>query len=111
MTTLLIILHVLVSLALIVIVLLQAGKGASIGASFGSGGAGAVFGPTGPSGIMGKVTAGVAIVFMLTSLSLAIIYSSPGAGSVMPATVEVPTAEQPAAEVPAAEQPAPAPQQ
>ena len=47
MTDFLIILHVLVSIALIIIVLLQAGKGAEIGASFGSGSSQTVFGATG----------------------------------------------------------------
>jgi len=101
MYTFLIIVHVVVSVAMIAIVLLQAGKGASIGASFGAGASGAQFGPTGPAGIMGRVTAVTAAIFMLTSLTLAVISGSPSNDSIMPATMDVP-ASQPAS------QPAPA---
>ena len=69
MYTLLIILHVLVCLVLITIVLLQAGKGANMGAAFG-GSSQTVFGSSGAGTFLGKLTAGVAIVFMLTSLVL-----------------------------------------
>ena len=69
--------HILVSLFLIGTVLLQSGKGASIGASFG-GGNQPMYGSSQGS-FMGKLTAGVAIVFMLTSLTLA--YFSAGASS------------------------------
>jgi preprotein translocase subunit SecG len=69
MYTLLIILHVLVCLVLITIVLLQAGKGANMGAAFG-GSSQTVFGSSGAGTFLGKLTAGVAIVFMLTSLIL-----------------------------------------
>ena len=69
MYTLLIILHVLVCFVLILIVLLQAGKGANMGAAFG-GSSQTVFGSSGAGTFLGKMTAGVAIVFMLTSLAL-----------------------------------------
>jgi preprotein translocase subunit SecG len=88
MTTLLLILHVFVCLALIAIVLIQGGKGADIGAVFGAGGSQTVFGASGGQSFMGKLTSGVAIVFMLTSLLLAYFYASPGASSIMPQTVE-----------------------
>lgn len=87
MSSLLIILHVLVCLALIAIVLLQGGKGAQVGASFGAGSSQTVFGATGGQSFMGKLTAGAAIIFMLTSLTLAYFYGQPGSGSVMPASV------------------------
>ena len=64
--TFLIILHVLVCIILILIVLLQAGKGANMGAAFG-GSSQTVFGSSGAGTFLGKLTAGVAIVFMLTS--------------------------------------------
>ena len=69
MYTVLIILHILVSFVLILIVLLQAGKGANMGAAFG-GSSQTVFGSSGAGTFLGKLTAGVAIVFMLTSLML-----------------------------------------
>ncbi|HOG18591.1 MAG: Protein-export membrane protein SecG [Syntrophaceae bacterium PtaU1.Bin231] len=61
--------HVVVCIILILVVLLQAGKGASMGAAFG-GSSQTIFGSTGPGTFLGKMTAGVAIVFMLTSLML-----------------------------------------
>ncbi|MCF6267877.1 MAG: preprotein translocase subunit SecG [Desulfuromusa sp.] len=89
MTSFLIGLHIVVSIALIVIVLLQMGKGAQAGASFGAGGSQAMFGSTGGN-FMSKVTVAAAVIFMLTSLSLAYFYSSPGAKTMMPSSVEVP---------------------
>ena len=70
MVTLTVIIHVAVSLALIFIVLLQHGKGAGLGASFG-GSSQTVFGSTGAAPFLAKLTAVVALVFMLTSLGLA----------------------------------------
>jgi preprotein translocase subunit SecG len=98
MTTFLIILHILVCLALIAIVLLQGGKGAEMGASFGAGGSNTVFGAAGGQSFMGKLTAAAAIIFMLTSLILAYFYGQPGSSSIMPATVatEAPAVSQPA---------------
>jgi preprotein translocase subunit SecG len=95
MTTFLIILHVLVCIALIIIVLLQAGKGAEIGASFGAGSSQTVFGAGGGRSFMTKLTASAAIVFMLTSLTLTYYYGRPGVTSVMPATVVPPAPDSP----------------
>ena len=107
MTVLLIALHIIVSVALIVIVLLQMGKGAQAGASFGAGGSQAMFGST-AGNFMSKVTAAAAIIFMLTSLSLAYFYGSPDSQTVMPGTVSAPAA---APQSPApAQTPAPAPE-
>jgi preprotein translocase subunit SecG len=69
MTTIIIIVHVLVCLALICIVLLQHGKGAGIGAAFG-GSSQTVFGSAGAAPFLAKLTAAAAILFMLTSLGL-----------------------------------------
>ena len=69
MYTLLVVLHVVVSLVLILIVLLQAGEGANMGAAFG-GSSQTVFGSSGASTFLGKLTAGIAILFMITSLLL-----------------------------------------
>lgn len=104
MSTLLILLHITVSIALIVIVLLQMGKGAEAGASFGAGSSNTMFGSTGGS-FMGKVTAAAAVIFMLTSLTLAYFYSSPASKTVMPSTVNVPAAQAPEAAIPAPAEP------
>ena len=74
MTVLILIIHVIVSLALILIVLLQTGKGAEMGAAFG-GSNQTVFGSQGATTFLSKITTGAAIFFMLTSLSLAYLAS------------------------------------
>jgi preprotein translocase subunit SecG len=71
MSTLLIIIHTIVSIALILIILLQTGKGADMGAAFGGGASQTLFGSTGSSTFLGKLTTVAAVVFMLTSLGLA----------------------------------------
>ena len=69
MTTIIVIIHIIVCLALIMIVLLQHGKGAGIGAAFG-GSSQTVFGSTGAAPFLAKLTAAAAILFMVTSLGL-----------------------------------------
>jgi len=76
-------LHVFVSIAMIGIVLLQSGKGAEMGASFGAGGSQTVFGASGGNTFMNKLTTGTAIIFMLTSLTLAHLSSSANSSSIM----------------------------
>ena len=103
-------LHVLVSLAIIAIVLLQAGKGADIGSAFGGTGSQAVFGSMGTPTILGKITTTVAVIFMLTSFTLAYFSSRPSSVVREPApapTAPAPTA--PAAPAPMATPGAPAP--
>ncbi|APG26827.1 preprotein translocase subunit SecG [Syntrophotalea acetylenivorans] len=87
MTTLLLIVHIVVCFALVLIVLLQGGKGADIGATFGAGSSQTVFGATGGQSFMGKLTTGAAVIFMLTSLLLAYYYAKPGADSIMPESI------------------------
>lgn len=82
MTTLLIAVHVLVCFFLIVIVLLQHGKGADVGASFG-GSNQSLFGSEGPVPLLNKITTAAAIVFMGTSITLAYIAANSTSGSVM----------------------------
>ncbi len=65
------VLHVIVCIFLIAVVLLQRGKGAQIGAVFGGGGGATMFGGRGAGNFLTKLTTGAAVVFMLTSLSLA----------------------------------------
>ena len=75
MLTAISLLHVLVAIALVLIVLLQTGRGSEIGAAFGSGASQTLFGSSGTSGFMTRLTTIVVIVFMLTSLVLALMYS------------------------------------
>ena len=82
MVTLLIVIHVIVCLFLIVIVLLQHGKGADIGATFG-GSSQTLFGTEGPLPLLNKITTFAAVVFMLTSVALAYFSSHISTGSVM----------------------------
>ena len=109
MTTLLIIIHVLVCIFLIAIVLLQHGKGADIGATFG-GSSQSLFGSEGPVPLLNKITTLAAIVFMGTSISLAYISSNRSTGTVMS---EVKVQEAPVQETqpPAAPLTVPAPEQ
>ena len=72
MYTLLIVIHVLICFLMVGAILLQSGKGAEIGASFG-GSSQTVFGSRGPANFLSKFTVVVAAVFMLTSLSLAML--------------------------------------
>jgi preprotein translocase subunit SecG len=71
MSLLLIIIHVIVCIALIMIVLLQTGKGSDMGAAFGGGSSQTLFGSTGASTFLTKATTAAAIIFMITSLGLA----------------------------------------
>ena len=71
MVTFITILHVIACIFLILVVLLQAGKGGGMGVAFGSGTSAAVFGGRGAGSFLEKLTAGTAIVFMLTSMTLA----------------------------------------
>ncbi|MCK5340623.1 MAG: preprotein translocase subunit SecG [Desulfobulbaceae bacterium] len=88
MTTLLVTVHIIVCLFLIVIVLLQHGKGADMGATFG-GSSQTIFGTEGPLPLLNKVTTFAAILFMVTSLVLAYRSAHLTRGSVMQA-VEAP---------------------
>lgn len=106
MTTILIVLHVLVSLFLIGIVLLQHGKGADIGATFG-GSNQSLFGTEGPLPLLNKITTLAAIIFMGTSVSLAYLSANKSTGSVMS---NLPAQEQQAPAAPQAPQPAQATQ-
>ena len=71
MSILIVVIHVIVCIALIMIVLLQTGKGSDMGAAFGGGASQTLFGTTGASTFLSKATTSAAIVFMLTSLALA----------------------------------------
>ena len=94
---LILVVHVLTALGIIGLVLLQHGKGADMGAAFGSGASGSLFGATGSANFLSRTTAVLAAIFFLTSLGLAYIATHrPKAGGGVMDTVK----EQPAAPVP-----------
>jgi len=82
MENLILAIHYFVCSFLIVVILLQAGKGADIGAVFG-GGSGTVFGSRGAATFLGKLTTVMAIVFLLTSISLAYISRNKSESSIL----------------------------
>jgi len=69
--------HVISAVALIVLVLVQHGKGADMGAAFGTGSAGSLFGSSGSANFLSRSTAIAATIFFMTSLGLTYIYSQP----------------------------------
>ncbi|WP_295687621.1 preprotein translocase subunit SecG [uncultured Nevskia sp.] len=81
MYTILVVLHVLVSIALIGLVLIQHGKGADAGAAFGSGASGTVFGSRGSANFLTRITAWLAGAFFLLSLALAYVVHGKSASS------------------------------
>jgi preprotein translocase subunit SecG len=82
MVTILVIVHVLICVGLVIGILLQSGKGADLGAAFG-GSSQTLFGSAGAVPFLNKLTTGVAIAFMITSLSLAFLASKTTKSSVM----------------------------
>ena len=90
MFSLVLTIHILVALAIIGLVLVQHGKGADMGAAFGSGASGSLFGASGSANFLSRTTAILAVVFFVTSLSLAYIASSKPktSGSVMQDAVQ-----------------------
>ena len=91
MIVLLVIIHVIVSLFLILVVLVQQGKGADLAGAFGGGGSQTAFGARGATTLLHKLTTGFFVAFVLTSLSLAVLQARPR-GSVMSETTAAPTA-------------------
>src|SRR5512140_640247 len=99
--TLILTVHVLVALGIIFLVLLQHGKGADMGAAFGGGSSGSLFGATGSANFLSRTTAALAVVFFITSLGLGYIatHKPKVGGSVMqdagspPATTVAPATD------------------
>jgi preprotein translocase subunit SecG len=105
--TIVLVVHVLAALGVIGLVLLQHGKGADVGAAFGGGASGSLFGATGSANFLSRTTAILAVVFFISSLGLAYLANTKprtAAGSVMDA------GSQPAAGAPAAATDTPKPQ-
>lgn len=80
MQTTVLIIHTLIALGIIILVLLQRGKGAEAGAAFGAGASGTVFGSRGSTSFFSRTTAVLATAFFATSLSLAYISSQTSGG-------------------------------
>ncbi|PJD94579.1 MAG: preprotein translocase subunit SecG [Legionella sp.] len=76
MYQLILMIHVLVAITLIGLVLIQHGKGADVGAAFGSGASNTVFGSQGTGSFLFKLTGGLALTFFVTSLALSYIIST-----------------------------------
>jgi len=92
--SILLVVQVLLSISLIVLILMQHGKGADAGAAFGSGASATVFGARGSGNFMTKATAAIAILFFITCLALAYLSSNRSApqsvtGSVIEQQFEV----------------------
>ena len=95
--------HLLVGLGIIGLVLLQHGKGADMGAAFGSGASGSLFGASGSANFLSRTTAVLAAVFFVTSLSLSYMATNRG----KPAASVLDTAKTQAAPAPATSTPVP----
>ena len=102
-------LHILVCVILILVVLLQSGKGADLAGAFGGGATQTAFGSRGPASFLSKMTTAAAVVFMITCLSLSIIGDKRESKSVLDTTKgkAAPTQKAPAAGKPAQQAPTP----
>jgi preprotein translocase subunit SecG len=90
------ILHVLICIFLIIVVLLQSGRGADVAAAFGGMGSQTAFGPRGSATVLTRATTYAAILFMITSITLSIVASRRSTGSVLGNTKPSQTKSQPA---------------
>lgn len=97
--SLVLVVHVLIALSIIGLILVQHGKGADMGAAFGSGASGSLFGSSGSANFLSRSTAVLATLFFITSLVLAYSAShrAKTTGSVMQENVQSAPASQPAA--------------
>ena len=93
MDTIISAIHVIAAISLILTVLLQAGKGAAMGSGLGAGSSQTMFGSSGAGNFLTKVTTGIAILFMVTSLTLA-VFSTQKKSSSLIQGVEAPEKKQ-----------------
>ncbi|MDH3288862.1 MAG: preprotein translocase subunit SecG [Betaproteobacteria bacterium] len=91
METLVLVFHVMAALGIVGLVLLQHGKGADVGAAFGSGSSGSLFGASGSANFLSRATAALAVVFFLTSLGLTYFTSRKTEQEGVMATKPIPT--------------------
>lgn len=102
METIVWVVHVVTAVVLIGLVLIQHGKGADMGAAFGSGSAGSLFGSSGSANFLSRSTKYAAAVFFATSLALTYLYATPVKEQGVMDKVDVKTLEQQAVPAPAA---------
>jgi preprotein translocase subunit SecG len=113
MEVLILVVHVVAALSVIGLVLLQHGKGADMGAAFGSGSAGSVFGSSGSANFLSRTTAVLATIFFVSSISLTIVSgkktdnkgvmtqpAEPASAPSLPSQIPTPPASVPASAVP-----------
>ena len=96
MTVLLVVVHVLISLFLILVVLVQQGRGADLAGAFGGGGSQTAFGARGATTLLHKLTTGFFVAFVLTSMALAILQAHPRSSVMSGRPTSAPTAPAPA---------------
>lgn len=96
--TLILVVDVVVALCIIGLVLLQHGKGADVGAAFGSGASGSLFGASGSANFLSRTTAALAVVFFITTFVLAylVTHKPRVSGGVMDTVKEQPAPQAPA---------------
>ena len=89
------VINLVAAVSIVVLVLLQRGKGADMGAAFGGGSSQSVFGSQGSASFLSRITAGLAAVFFISALCLAYMYTQKGAAprSVIETTSQAPLAE------------------
>lgn len=102
MVTVFTVIHIILTVALIGLVLVQRGKGADIGAAFGSGASSTVFGSQGSASFLTRATAVVATLFFVTSLSLAYLGGQRAEHKSVIESVQSQSADKPALDAPVA---------
>ena len=106
MTILLVIVHVIVSIFLILVVLVQQGKGADLAGAFGGGGSQTAFGARGATTLLHKLTTGFFVLFVITSMTLSILQARPRASVMSGQPAAAPTAPATSTQAPATPAPA-----
>ncbi len=104
-------LHILVCIILVLVVLLQSGKGADLAGAFGGGATQTAFGSRGPASFLSKMTSIAAVIFMLTSIGLSMISTKTASRSVLEGVLEETAAPQPETKRPASDVPSLTPEQ
>ena len=109
MSLVILIVHVLAAIGVIGLVLMQHGKGADMGAAFGSGSAGSLFGASGSANFLSRSTAVFAVVFFVSSMALSYLTYERSSSSGIMSDGELPlSSEVPVPDVPVASEPEPA---
>ena len=111
LATLAVVIQVLSAIGVIVLVLLQHGKGADMGAAFGSGSSGSLFGATGSANFLSRLTAALATVFFVCTLALAFVGNARVGGRAPASVMDQVPAAVPAAAPAASDVPTSAPPQ